>query len=113
MQGLRRATTPRADHHGAANPVWPAGGSGLGELAGHVVEYRTIGPLVAMAGVDQRLQRRAHRLQLAHFLLDRRDVALGDLADIVAGAALVAIERHQLPAVLDRETKAAGAAQEG
>src|SRR5262245_19804778 len=100
-----RPTAFSANHHGAERSVWRVGNSGLCVLSRHIVQDRAIRAFVTVTGVNERLQRRAHGLQLAHFLLDRRDMALRDLAYVVAGAALVAVERHKLAAILDREAE--------
>ncbi len=75
----------------------------MGRSARDIVEDRTIRPVVAMAGMDQFLQRGAHLLQFAQFLADRLDMGGGDLAHVVAGARTVLVERHQLAAVGDRK----------
>lgn len=77
-----------------------------------IVQDRAVRPVIAVAGMDQLMQGGAHRLQFAHLLLDCRHMRRGDLAHVVAGAAAVLVERHQLAAVVDGKTEIARAAQE-
>src|SRR6185312_12550430 len=79
----------------------------------HLLQDRAVRALIAMAIMDEFLQRGAHRLQFAHLFLDHPDMGGGDLADIGTGAPAVLIERHQLPAILDGKAEGAGALEEG
>src|ERR1043165_5173526 len=96
----RISCAPSPVHSGAS--LSSRGRSGAVSRQGrsrNVLQNQAIRPVVPMAGVDQLLQRRAHRLKLSHLLLDGADMGASDLAHIVAGAAAIAVERHQLPAI--------------
>src|ERR1700750_582161 len=53
------------------------------------IKYRTIGASIAMAMLHQLFQCRFHRLQFTDFFIQLRDMRLGQLLDLAAGARLV------------------------
>jgi hypothetical protein len=63
--------------------------------------------MVAMAALDEALERAADPLQIGDARVDGGEMRRGEVADIGAGAALVAPERHQRGHFPDRESEAA------
>src|SRR3970040_2821868 len=57
---------------------------------GEIIEYRALGPLVAVTVHGKVLERRLHRLQLADLALERRDVLERDTLHLAAPTALIA-----------------------
>src|SRR5690606_1167572 len=88
---------------------WEFGPLGLPR---NVVEDGAVRPLISVAGLDQPLQRRAHGFQFAYLFIDGVDMGDRNLAHVMAGARLVAIERHQLSAFLDGKAQSPRSAQE-
>src|SRR5579871_284186 len=72
-----------------------------------IVEDRTVGPVVAVAGVDQFAQRLRHRLHLGDARLEVSEARFGNALDLAAGTAPIAPERQQSRDFLDREPKPA------
>ena len=70
------------------------------------------GRVVAVAVVDEMLQRLAQAHQLGDLAVDLGELGLGDRLHVGALARLVAVERQQLAAFLDGEAEAARALQE-
>ena len=78
-----------------------------------IVEDRAIGPVVAVAMIDEPDECRSHCRQFLDLASDIGDPLLRDRLDVGAGAAAVAIQVEQFPAFLDRETEGARTLHEG
>src|SRR3954454_2898187 len=83
-----------------------------GGAVGETFEDRTVGPVVAVAGMDEMFQRVAQLRQLADLAVDFRKLRLGNSFHVGARPALVLVERQELAAFLNRKTEAARALQE-
>lgn len=64
-------------------------------VAGQIVEDRTVGPVVPVAGVGELRERALHRLHLRDALLEIGDVGERDALHVAAGAAAVDPEPEQ------------------
>src|SRR3546814_17970425 len=74
-------------------------------LASQPIQYWTVGPPVASAGVDQFGQGLFHGLQFGHLGPDFFDMPQGRAAHFVAGAVLVAVKRQKVAALFYRKAK--------
>ena len=101
----------RNRHHADAGDDQPPAKAGeslhwISDPAGQLLEDRAIRPLVAVAMMDKVLQRLLQTHQLGDLAVDLGELGLGDRLDVGALARLVAVERQQLAAFLDREAEA-------
>ncbi len=78
-------------------------------MACKIVENGAIGPVVAMAAIDQRLERIFQRLQLGNLGIDFTKLLLGHRLHIAARPVAIGIERQQQPAFIDGKAEIAGA----
>ena len=81
--------------------------------AGEVLEDRAFRPMVAVAMLDQRRERRLHAAQLGDLALDLGHAGRGQGLDLRARAVPIApVQVEQESALLDREAERAGATDE-
>src|SRR6056297_138564 len=102
--------TARAAFIRRAPGAWSGPGAVL--LDREIGEDRTVGPVVARAGLDKMRQRGAHRAKLGQLGVDLFKVRLGDAPDIGACPPLVLVEREQSATILDGEAQRACPTQE-
>ena len=78
---------------------------GLVATPGEILEDRALRPLIAVAAMDQCLERPLHPLELVDLLFEIADVTLRDSAYITAAAAPVLPQPQQLRDLLHREAE--------
>src|SRR3546814_15196110 len=81
-------------------------------LASQPIQYWTVGPPVASAGVDQFGQGLFHGLQFGNLGPDFFDMPQGRAAHFGAGAVLVAVKSKEVAALFDRKAKPTSTGEE-